>query len=121
MDFTRQQLEELDSWLAPLQMPFFYVPGNHDIANKEMREVWRERYGKDYYHFVYRNVLFLCLNVNEIAWGRLSSDQIAWAAKVLADNKGVRWTFVFLHDPLWEYNWSDYGSKDDWGPGSSAD
>ena len=113
-DFTRQQFEELDSWLAPLQMPFFYVPGNHDIANKEMREVWRERYGKDYYHFVYRNVLFICLSVNEIAWGHLSEEQINWVGKTLEENKDVRWTLVFMHDPLWEYDWPDYGTKGDW-------
>ena len=107
-DFTRQQFEELDSWVAPLQMPFFYVPGNHDIANKEMREVWRERYGKDYYHFVYRKVLFVCLDVNEIAWGRISDKQIEWLAGVLEANRDVRWTLVFIHDPLWEYDWGDY-------------
>lgn len=113
-DFIRQEFEELDSWLAPLQMPFFYVPGNHDIANRQMREAYRGRYGKDYYHFVYQDVLFLCLNVNEIGWGRLSSEQMDWADKVLADNRGVRWTMVFIHDPMWEYDWPDYGSKADW-------
>lgn len=28
-------------------------------------------------------------------------DQIEWFKKVLADNKDVRWTLVFLHQPVW--------------------
>ena len=48
--------------LAKLDMPFFRVPGNHDIANKVAQEVWRERHGATYYHFVYKNVLFVVLD-----------------------------------------------------------
>ncbi len=43
-------------------MPFFYVPGNHDIAGEASAQVWKERFGPAYYHFIYRDVLFLCLN-----------------------------------------------------------
>lgn len=32
---------------------------------------------------------------------RLSQDQIDWAKRVLSDNSGVRWTFVFIHKPAW--------------------
>lgn len=28
--------------------------------------------------------------------------QIEWLEKVLNDNKDVRWTFVFLHEPVWD-------------------
>jgi len=50
--------------LAELEMPFFRVPGNHDIANKVAQELWRERHGATYYHFVYKDVLFLVLDSN---------------------------------------------------------
>jgi len=65
----RMQLEQewdlFDSMLAPLAAPFFYVPGNHDISNAVMREVWHERLGRSYYHLVYRDVLFLLLDSEE--------------------------------------------------------
>jgi len=53
---------EVDSWLGELDMPFFKTPGNHDIANKTAREVWRERYGATYYSFLYKDVLFMVLD-----------------------------------------------------------
>ncbi|MCH8070500.1 MAG: hypothetical protein IIA09_01025 [Proteobacteria bacterium] len=36
--------------------------GNHDLTNLTMRDVWTERYGARYYHFTYKNVLFLMLD-----------------------------------------------------------
>lgn len=54
--------DEVDAMLAKLRMPFFRVPGNHDIANKVAQEVWRERHGATYYHFVYNDTLFLVLD-----------------------------------------------------------
>ncbi len=29
-------------------------------------------------------------------------EQVAWVRETLAGNPGVRWTFVFLHEPAWE-------------------
>jgi hypothetical protein len=54
--------DEIDEKLKTLQIPFFRTPGNHDIANKTAQEVWRERYGATYYHFLYKNTLFLVLD-----------------------------------------------------------
>jgi hypothetical protein len=31
-----------------------------------------------------------------------SDEQIAWLKDTLAQNANVRWTFLFLHDPVWE-------------------
>ncbi len=57
--------DELDSMVDKLQMPFFYTVGNHDISNNRMRDLWLARNGRDYYHFVYKNVLFLSLNTED--------------------------------------------------------
>ena len=54
--------DEVDAMLAELDMPFFRVPGNHDIANKVAQEVWRERHGATRYYFVYDDTLFLVLD-----------------------------------------------------------
>ena len=83
-------------------MPFFYVGGNHDLSNAVEAKKWGERYGKRYYHFVYQNCLFLCLcSENPPAPGTIDADQQAWVAKTLAANPGVRWTFAFVHKPIW--------------------
>ena len=54
--------DELDGLLKKLEMPFFRVPGNHDIANKTAQAVYRERHGATYYYFVYNDTLFLVLD-----------------------------------------------------------
>lgn len=102
-----QQWDTFQSYLQPLQMPFFYVAGNHDIANPPMRRVYEERIGRSYYHLVYRNVLFLCLDSQDQARTQISPDQLAYIQKALVDNPDVRWTFVFVHKPIWELNEKD--------------
>jgi hypothetical protein len=98
------QWKEFKSYLAKLQMPFFYVVGNHDYGNKTTEKFWQEQFGRTYYHFVYRNVLFLALSAEHAdkkVTGRIPDEQVAWAKQVLADNKDVRWTIVLMHRPIW--------------------
>jgi predicted phosphodiesterase len=45
--------------------PIFYVGGNHDLTGQVLRDVWKERLGERYYHFVYKNVLFLVLDTED--------------------------------------------------------
>ncbi|MEL6863717.1 MAG: metallophosphoesterase [Bacteroidota bacterium] len=101
----QRQWEEFDGFIDSLDMPFFYVPGNHDITNKVMEQLYMERYGKTQYHFVYKDVLFLCLNTEDqcrgAGRGSISDDQYNYIEKTLADNTNVKWTLVFMHQPLW--------------------
>ena len=146
-----RQWDAFDAKVAPLVPPFFYVPGNHDISNPTMRAAWEQRLGPRYYHFVYKDVLFIALDsedydpalgeaafenpvlvpadkkveqaevtarrgedpavyrdwVASLAWdgtmdGDLSDAQVAYVEDVLAANPDVRWTFLFLHKPLWQ-------------------
>jgi serine/threonine-protein phosphatase CPPED1 len=60
-----QQWNEFESFMGKLDMPFFFVAGNHDISNPLMADVWARRRGASYYHFVYKNVLFLVLNTED--------------------------------------------------------
>lgn len=58
--------DHIDGMVKKLDMPFFYVVGNHDMGNNVMRDYWQSRYGeRDYYHFVYKGVLFLALNTED--------------------------------------------------------
>lgn len=54
--------EQADGMLSKLEMPFFRTVGNHDLGNETMEQVWLERHGATYYHFVYGDALFLVLN-----------------------------------------------------------
>lgn len=100
-----KQWDEFESFVTHLEMPFFYLPGNHDITNGVMKDVWMDRFGADYYHFIYKDVLFLCLNSEDQARGAgrgtISDTQFEYAKKVLDETKEVRWTLVFMHQPLW--------------------
>ena len=63
----RDWWEEFDGFLEALEMPFFFLPGNHDINNPASLEVWRERFGgsREYYHFRYKDVLFLMVSTED--------------------------------------------------------
>ncbi len=96
-----KQWNAFENQIAPLGMRFFFVPGNHDLSNNMMIEKWEDRFGRSYYHFVYRNVLFLCLNSEDTLPHHISNAQVEYVAKALAENKDVRWTMVFMHKPFW--------------------
>lgn len=59
------QWDEIQGFTARLGMKFFYVPGNHDISNELQRKEWNRRFGLDYYHFLYKDVLFVVLNTED--------------------------------------------------------
>jgi predicted phosphodiesterase len=97
-----RQWDQFDGFVNKLQMPFFYVPGNHDIGDEIMAQKWHQRLGPSYYHFVYRNVLFLCVNTEDPPTHNISDQQIEYFRKVLKANSNVRWTLIFMHQPTWK-------------------
>ncbi len=96
-----EQWTEFNQLLEPLTVPFFYVSGNHDISNAWMQKEWIRRYGQSHYYFIYRNTLFLILNSQDNGSYGMREEQINYFKKVLADNPSVRWTFLFMHQPMW--------------------
>ena len=118
--------------------PVFRVGGNHDLTGQVLRDVWSARYGPTYYYFVYKNVLFLILDTEDLTparmqemfearteavnrartgnrdttglayytmperiTGNIGPDQSQYMRRVIADHPDVRWTFVFMHKPVW--------------------
>ena len=82
-----KQWQEFNSFIKGFDMPFFYLPGNHDVSNEVGDRVWDKLYGVRYYSFVYKDVLFLCLNTQEGPGWRppsLGNEQVKWAAAELA-------------------------------------
>ena len=116
-ELVRQQTE-LTNMTAKVKGPFFTVVGNHDIgrsrahppgyeqSNELTTSVWRRYYGDEtYYSFVYKGVLFVCLNTMEGRNRRklqigITAAQYAWFKKTLDDHPDVRWTLIFMHQPV---------------------
>ena len=96
----KRQYDTMDAILESLEMRFFRVVGNHDISNPVMADVYRQRYGLPYYHFVYKNALFLIISTEDQPGNNVSHTQVDYFHKALEANKNVRWTFVFMHRPL---------------------
>ncbi|MBY0459121.1 MAG: metallophosphoesterase [Gemmataceae bacterium] len=100
----KSEWDEFDGYVKQFKMPFFYVAGNHDLTNKEMVTAWGARYGKRYYSFTYRGVLFLALcseNPDSSGMGTIDEDQQKWVAKTVEAHKDAKWVFAFLHKPIW--------------------
>ncbi|PWL37996.1 hypothetical protein DKG77_06805 [Flagellimonas aquimarina] len=57
-----KEWDSFDERTSKLNMPFFYLGGNHDLTNPKMREFWKNRFGPRYYHFLYDDVLFLMMD-----------------------------------------------------------
>lgn len=111
-----RQWDEFTGFVEKLEMPFFYVPGNHDITNPVMEGIWKKRFGPTHYAFVYKDVLFMALNSEDQARGAgkgsISPPQLDWIKKTLDSHRDVKWTFLFMHQPLWvqetdPVNWFD--------------
>ncbi|CAN5369687.1 hypothetical protein BH10PLA2_BH10PLA2_07180 [soil metagenome] len=99
-----KEWREFQGYVNKLQMPFFYLPGNHYLANKYLDGVWKEKFGRRYFHFVYRNVLFLMVNSDDPPGkdeGAISPEQVEYMKKALEENASVRWTVAIIHRPLW--------------------
>jgi len=121
-----REWDEFQSFVGRLQMPFFYVPGNHDMSNRVMADEWRARFGPTFYHFRYKNTLFVALNSElfgmvhdpdtPLPGPETQAQQMAWLERVLAENRDVRWTLVFVHQPLWDKKQvpPDWGRVEQW-------
>lgn len=55
-----------------VRAPIFLTGGNHDLLGPELRKAWEERNGPRYYHFRYRDVLFLILDTEDHTPERLA-------------------------------------------------
>ena len=110
-NFLMRQWKKIIPAIRKCIPPFFYVVGNHDVscylkqfpkAHDTQEKRWKDLFGVDHYYFVYKNVLFLCLNSNDTPEG-IGDEQLKWAQDVLHKHENVRWTFVFQHSP---HNWT---------------
>jgi predicted phosphodiesterase len=96
-----QQWSEFNAAVKTLTVPFFHVPGNHDVSNEIQHRMWMKQFGRDYYHFIYKNVLFITMNSSDGDGIPFSKQQLDYVNQVIKANTGVRWTFLLMHHPVW--------------------
>lgn len=110
----RRDWETLDSLLAPLRLPVYRVPGNHDLHDPVTRDIYLARYGALPKAVTYGNAQFLLLNSAYLPTGdtvprrrrfvrgvQLDQQQIDFVRSALGDTAKYRHAFVFLHHMLW--------------------
>lgn len=97
----KEQWNEFNAAVKPLTLPFFHVPGNHDVSNEVQHGMWMKQFGRDYYHFIYKNVLFITMNSSEGDGVPFSKQQLDYVDQVIKKNTHVKWTFLLMHHPVW--------------------
>lgn len=104
-DILAAQWAEFEAMVAKIEAPFFYTPGNHDYSNNVMADLWAKKFGPSFYHFTYRDVLFVVLNTERAHKGGhrpvIDAEQRAYLEKALKEHPKARWTFLFMHQPVW--------------------
>lgn len=124
---VRKEWDIYKAQIEPLTMPFYPVPGNHDVVTGPSEEVYKEIWGEEklVYSFDHGPVHVLVLDTY---WGE-EDDTIAewqrdWIEEDLAkyaalnggegseelDSKAI---FAFMHAPLWRYK-SDHPGRQAW-------
>ncbi len=97
-----KEWDEFMEIMSKLKVPYYLVPGNHDITYNEAEPIYRKRVGEPYYSFDFKNTHFVMLDVSRIEKAEdLPQDQMAWLIDDLKKNQGRENIFVFLHKPLW--------------------
>lgn len=114
---AERQWDEIEQMVSALEMPFYFVPGNHDYTNQVLADVWAERWGADHYAMRRDDVLFLCLNSEEemrgADAGSIGETQYQFVREQLDHHPDVAHILVFMHQPLWAMDpaqtgwWSD--------------
>lgn len=62
-----REWDDFDARARAMPAPFFRVGGNHDLTGDQLRDVWKKRYGPTYYSFVYKDVLFIVLDTEDLS------------------------------------------------------
>lgn len=84
-----REWNDFDRRVGELKAPFFRVGGNHDLTGSVLRDVWRSRYGPTWYSFVYKQVLFLVLDTEDLTAERAQQIFAARSRAIQAGREGI--------------------------------
>ena len=98
-----REWDEFDELTRKLDVPFFYCPGNHDVTNQIMLDIYLKRYGvkgKSYYSFNYKKCHFIVLDsMTALRDSNFAAEQTAWLKKDISSARKAQQFFVFFHHP----------------------
>jgi 3',5'-cyclic AMP phosphodiesterase CpdA len=98
----KQQWEHYMGLLGTLSMPVYFTPGNHDISDLSMLDLYKRYIGEPYHSFDVRGVHFVELDNGRYPFaGLFPKEQADWLAADLAAHRDAPLTFVFMHIPYW--------------------
>ncbi len=119
--------DQYKSQIEPLSMPFYPVPGNHDVVTPESEEVYGDVWGTDKYYYSFDAGPVHCI-VLDTYWqeedDRIAEWQVEWLINDLEafaeKNGGIgspelesKSIFLFMHAPVWRYS-KDKQGRQDW-------
>ncbi len=123
----REEWRIFRAQLEPLTVPFYPVPGNHDVVTPQAEAVYGEVWGRGRYYYSFDAGPAHCIVLDCWRGGeddRVAARQREWLAADLRsfaegrDRRGdaprtAESIFVFVHSPLWRYP-VDHPGRADW-------
>ncbi len=108
---ARRQWKQFKQQIAPLSVPYYPLPGNHDVTTAEIEPIYGQVWGEDkyYYSFDYGSAHFILLDTYlHQKFDTIPAEEMEWLEKDLEKHKDADHIFVAFHSPLYlddEYDW----------------
>jgi len=96
---TKDELVLYHDYTVSSGIPFFTVPGNHDVGKGGSSEAYEEVIGPPYYSFDYAGDHFVIIDNADDESG-IADAQMQWLAEDLEGNAGRPKQFIFAHIPV---------------------
>lgn len=93
-----EELTEAKRDFEEVGLPYFLIPGDHDIYNSAGTGNFQEIIGPSYYSSDREGVHLLSLDTSDTSVG-VDSTQMTWLREDLEKNVGIP-TFIFMHLPI---------------------
>ena len=101
-----KQWDEFEPLARRFEAPFFTCPGNHDVGNGPMLQVYRQRYaapGETWFSFDYRSCHFVFLDSTTAMYqADFARRQLAWLQADMQAAAAARRVFVIFHHPRFQ-------------------